>query len=169
MKKSSLKTTIIPFLGTLLLCIIATLASAQTVNFTGTWKLDVEKTKAPGVAPSSISQILKVNQDNKSITINKIAKEGQGEMSGYIETLRFDGTATETTTPSKLTRTSTIKWLADQKSFTESYTAKDDQGVTKQTSTQTWTQSSDGKTLTLTIDLEVGERKFHMEEVYDKQ
>jgi hypothetical protein len=153
----------------LLLLLSAQMASAQIKSFTGTWKLNLEMTNVPGVSPNSIPKILKVKQDSRSITINKISKEDQDEKSGYVETLKYDGTNTETNTPSGLKRTSSIKWSTDQKAFTETFTSKDEQGTVKQTSTQTWSLSADGKSLVLTVDLQVGERNFHMEEIYEKQ
>ena len=141
---------------------------AQTTNFSGTWKRNDEKTKAEGVDIGSLPQLIKIRQDSHSITINRIAVQSQDEKSGYTEVLKFDGSATETITPSKLKRRAVIK-SSDQKGFTETYTSKDDQDSVKQTCKQTWILSDDGKTLTILADLTVGDSTFQMNETYDKQ
>jgi hypothetical protein len=168
MKNQRIKISTIQLLGIVILCLTAGFTNAQTTDFTGAWKLNVSKTKTPGVGPNSITEILKINQNSKQVTINKIAKAGDDEKTGYVETLKFDGSPTETTTPSKLKRTATVQWSADHKSFTETYSSKDDQGNVKQNGTLIFSLVNE-KELKILAKLTYGERTFELDETYDKQ
>jgi hypothetical protein len=133
-------------------------------NLTGTWKLDIPKSNF-GQIPPPASQTDTIDDSEPSV---KIAEDQKGGMMGDMNltsTLSTDGK--ETTSPGMggAPTTSTAHWdgvalVVDSKfSF---------QGTDVKVK-DTYTLSSDGKTLTEVTHVESGMGNFDSTSVYDKQ
>src|ERR1700761_2564676 len=121
-------------------------ASAQT-NFSGKWARNDGESNANGISINSIPTMLEISQDATGLSIKRTSRNGSGVVNSYTEVLKFDGSTSETITPSKLKRIATVKWSADKTSLTENFVSKDDQGNVMQSGIQVFTLDNNGKTL----------------------
>lgn len=143
-------------------------AFAQS-KFTGAWNRNDHQTETDGLSINSVPVTLEITQAAGAITIKRTSVNGSGTSSSYMEVLKTDGSTSEIVTPSKLKRTATLQWPADHSAFTETYTARDDKGTIQQSGKQTFTLSTDGKTLKITAEQNYGDEHYTLEETYDKQ
>jgi hypothetical protein len=148
-------------------CLMAVAAFAQdkkAANFSGTWTLDVSKSKL-GNAPTTIeSQTLTVTQTDKDLKVEQVTKRtappagggggGGGRMGGMMggdgtNTYTLDGkeAKSEITTPMGSMAVATTAKL-DGGKFVLTRTVNTPNGA--RTSSESWELSSDGKTLTIT-------------------
>src|ERR1700754_1415014 len=84
-------------------------ANAQT-NFAGKWARNDDESNANGISINSIPAMLEISQDATGLTIKRTSRNGSGVVNSYTEALKFDGSTSETITPSKLKRSATVKW-----------------------------------------------------------
>jgi len=116
-------------------------AFAQKTNFSGTWKLNKEKTEF-GEAPIWIvPQSLTVTQQSDHLVLTRTSLNDQNkEQEPISETLTFNGKPFERTATGK-TITTTVQWTNNQ-----SFNLERD-GTTK--ATETWMLADSGKTLVI--------------------
>ena len=165
----------LPFLKFLLVLIAPALLLAYSiapdrVNLTGTWNLNESKSDLGNFARFTTRKI-KVEQKDETITISKTSPSRGGEDVTTTETLSYDGKESESTVFGSSKKKSTAKWSDDGTSFIVTYTvALERNGETSNiTGTETWTLTSDGKSLSLqTVSTSTqGERTTKA--VYDKE
>ncbi|MEP6947247.1 MAG: hypothetical protein ABJA02_15110 [Acidobacteriota bacterium] len=147
------------------LFLLAISASAQTPDFSGTWSLDVSKSKL-GDRNMIAEQTLTVVQTAKDITVTPATKRaappegaggGRGGMGGgdTKSTFTLDGKGKDVTTdgprgPS--TATLTGKSDGGKLTLTTSRSFDGPNGPMTMSSKETWELGSDGKTLTITTE-----------------
>lgn len=133
--------------------LLLSFTSAKNVDFSGEWKLNETKSDMGQYAPI-VPLKIKAEQKADALAITKTSPgfDGGGEVTAS-ETLGFDGKQVETkVAPGSSKRTASAKWSADGQTLTITYTlVLDFNGEsTEVKGTETWTLSSDGKTLTTT-------------------
>ena len=170
MKESTIKFSI--FITILIsLLIVTPRAHAQSVNFTGTWKRNNEKSNAGNYSLNSIPASVTIVQDAQHISIKRTSITSSGIVKSFIESIPLNGDSTKNEGLEKLIRTTAAKWGSDKRTLLIGSTSKDADGVLKQTSHQAFTLSADGKVLTIIAHPNyqdgLGEQTFT--EVFDKQ
>ncbi|MBP6002177.1 MAG: hypothetical protein KA746_01970 [Pyrinomonadaceae bacterium] len=155
-------------LAALSLLVFAFAASAQTADFSGTWKLDVSKSKL-GDRNMIAEQTLTVVQTAKDISVTPATKrtpppdgmggggQGRGGMGGgdAKSTYTLDGKGTDVTVdspmgPSKATLTGKLE--AGKLMLSNARTFNGPNGEMTMTTKETWELSADGKTLTIVTE-----------------
>ncbi|HLY70448.1 MAG TPA: hypothetical protein VKR53_12020 [Puia sp.] len=118
-------------------------AKSQTVNFSGTWKVDSLKSNFGGfVSPVR----LKIVQTKDTLSIESTFHTGPGDTHSLTDKLALDGkTMTNTKGTTKSIRS--IKWSGQALVETASY--HDAASNSTYQATETWTLSTDRKTLTI--------------------
>ena len=143
------------------------------INFSGSWKLNEGKSELGDFGARTAAKRIKIEQKDNAITIDRVVTNRDGEETTRTETLTFDGKATESAGGfGNSKRKSTAKWSADGSTLIISYTITFDRdGQTNEfTGTESWTESSDGKTITLkTQSSRPGGGDTSTTAVYDKQ
>ncbi|MEJ0080819.1 MAG: hypothetical protein WDM78_07685 [Puia sp.] len=143
---------------------------AQKIDFSGTWIRNSDKTDAGDLSMNSVPASLEIKQDNNSISIKRNSKNAQGEIFNYSEVLNFNGTAANSSPKANINKKATIKWSDDHKTLIVSADYSDSTtGRAIQKTNDTWSLSEDGKTMTITIVLNVNEQIHNLKEVFDKQ
>ena len=149
--------------------LVAMVLSAVTVygqaDFTGKWKLNLDKTQFNETPGSPAAASLVVEQKNGIITLqrNDRAKE----------TLKIDSTASIEISEGENKTTISMKPTADKKGLVEtriySY-AEEPTEVVANKKTRTWNLSKDKKTLTITDQIEASNGDVYvMVLVYERQ
>ncbi len=93
--------------------------SAQKMDFSGTWKLNLDETLfSRQFSKNSVPIQLTVKQDGKTISIERQSRNGRGETHSYTETLPFDGKTVETMIGSTK-KTASVNWSPDENKLTE--------------------------------------------------
>lgn len=151
------------------LFLLAVSASAQTPDFSGTWALDVSKSKL-GDRNMIAEQTLTVVQTAKDITVTPATKRtpppegadnggrrGGGGMGGgdTKSTFTLDGKAVDVTVDSPRgpsTASLTGKAEGGKLLLTTSRTFEGPNGSMTMSTKETWELSGDGKTLTITTE-----------------
>ena len=140
------------------------------INFTGQWKLNEGKSEL-GEFTGFAAKSIKVEQKEDAITITQV-NEFNGEEMTRTETLTFDGKETESSGGfGNSKRKSTAKWSDDGKILTVTFVLKlEFNGETNEIKgTEKYSQSDDGKTLTLQSNSEGPQGDISSKAVYDKQ
>jgi hypothetical protein len=147
------------------LCLFSMAAFAQKASFSGTWTLDVSKSKL-GNGPAIESQTLTVTQTDKDIKVEQVTKRaaptagapaggGGGRMGGGMmggdgtNTYTLDGKEVKseiTTQMGSMAVVTTAK--LDGGKFVLTRTVNTPNGA--RTSSESWELGADGKTLTIT-------------------
>lgn len=129
-------------LATLAVATLAATASAQSKpNFTGAWKLNVNKSDF-GPLPAPDSETDNFNQTDAGIKDSVSANSQQGKQD-YVLTYNFDGSET-VNTPGGLEIKSKTKWEGPALTITSKLKFQDQDVDVK----DVWTLSADGNTLT---------------------
>ncbi|MBS1622221.1 MAG: hypothetical protein JST10_14570 [Bacteroidetes bacterium] len=145
---------------------------ADKANFSGDWKLNEGKSEFGQRGARFATKALKVDQKADAIVISKTSASFQGgDDVTTTETLTFDGKEVEGKGFGNSVKKSTLKWAADEQSFTiTSNTTMDRNGETMTfASTETWSLSDGGKTLTLTSTRTTQQGEMTTKAVYEKQ
>ncbi|HSZ85781.1 MAG TPA: hypothetical protein VK787_07105 [Puia sp.] len=145
--KNNLKKTIKLFYNSFLALVFSAAfshsAKSQTVNFSGTWKVDSLKSNFGGfVSPVR----LKIVQTIDTLSIESAFHTGRGDARSFTDKLPLDGkpmTNTKGTTKSSVS----VKWSGQALVETASYL--DVASNSTYQATETWTLSPDRKTLTI--------------------
>lgn len=135
----------------LLLVVVVLMAAAfiAPANFSGEWTLNETKSKFGDESFGRLAaQTFKVKQEKDVITIGRSGSNPNGDYS-YEEKLSFDGKEVETTVFNGAKRKSSVKWSADQKSFTLTSVTnfERDGNAFEIKGTEVWKLSDDGKSL----------------------
>lgn len=148
---------------------LAISASAQTADFSGTWKLDVIKSKL-GDRNMIAEQTLTVVQTAKDITVTPATKripppdgamggggQGRGGMGGgdVKSTYTLDGKGTDVSVDSPMGPTKatlTGKFEGGKLMLSNARTFNTPNGEMTMTTKETWELSGDGKTLTIVTE-----------------
>ncbi len=152
----------------------ATEAFSQKANYSGTWTLNASKSnfgEQPGRGgPRMGAATLTVTQEGNDMTIERLSQRRDGQEFKTTEKLTLDGKVSENQAFNG-TRKSTASYSSDGKTLTISSTLRFEREgqVVERNSTDTWTLSDGGKTLTIvtTASTPRGERKITT--VYDKK
>jgi hypothetical protein len=166
-----MKKTILKTLTNLSAILLLTLTVHAQSNFSGNWKRNDQETDAiaNGLSLNLVPTNLVITQDAQTITIKRTAVNGQGT-STYSETIKFDGSKAEMTTPSNNKKSSTVTWSADKNQLTQQSTYKDKDGATTQSSKLIFQLTEGGKVLKIIADLDYGGgNAFLIQEYFDKQ
>jgi hypothetical protein len=153
---------------------IAFLFSFTTVSyktdFSGSWSLNEGKSELGDFGGRFAARKIKADQKDDAITIAKTVPSFNGDEMTNTETLTFDGKTSETTGFANSKKKSTVKWSDDGQSMTISYTIEFDRNGDKIEikGTETWTLSSEGKTLNIQVASSSPQGEFSMKAVYDK-
>jgi hypothetical protein len=98
-------------------CVLAAATIINTVNFSGEWTLNKEKSEfgqwGENIAPKKIT----INSTENSVTIERLSPTMTGEEYTATETLSFDGKETESVLFASNKKKSTAKWSADGQSM----------------------------------------------------
>lgn len=138
-------------------------------DFSGTWKLNEDKTEMGegrfGPAPNLV-----VKQDGKKFEVTRTRMGRNGQERSFTSGFTLDGKEVKEEGENRSSK-STATWSEDGKTLmirTESKFSRNGQTF-ERTSNETWKLSDGGKTLTIdsTSKSQRGERKFTA--VYDKQ
>jgi hypothetical protein len=131
-------------------------------NLNGEWKLNATKSNY-GPVPKPDVMIRKITHKDPSLSISTYQKGQQGEVTTELK-YTTDGKPTVNTVQGSETR-GTAKWQGNQllveneRSF---------QGTQLKT-TETWTLSPDGKTLTIATHITLPQQALDLQLVFDKQ
>ncbi|WP_316738380.1 hypothetical protein [Pedobacter aquatilis] len=150
-----------------LFILVSAVASAQTVNFSGNYAIDLNKTvfgDAPhGVLPATIN----VKQEKAQTTI--VRQDKDAKILG-TEELKFDGSILNRTLPDGVKATSALKWAADKKTFNVDKKAFDGEGQVSNSVKETFSLEDGGKTLILFRDVaQSNGMKYTIKGIYNKQ
>ena len=153
------------------LCTSATIVTS--VDFSGEWKLNEQKSELGQFGGRGAAKAIKVtSSDAKGIAIERTSTNQNGEAVVRKETLTFDGKESESTGGfGNSTRKATAKWSDDGNALTVNYILNlDFNGQAFEVKgTETWTLSSDGKTLTVQTNAASPQGDLASKAVYDKQ
>jgi hypothetical protein len=142
---------------------------AQKANFTGNYTFNETKSVV-GQGRFRVSSKLAVTQDANTLNIERTSKGRNGEDQVMKEKITLDGKECENIVFQDRTRKSTATWSADEKTLTikSSMTFERNGEKTEMKSSEVWTISVDGNTLTLesTSTSPMGENKQTL--VYEK-
>ena len=148
---------------------LAGFCGAQTAgqakpNFSGTWKLTLQKSDLGQFAPTSETDTITQTADELKI---EVASESQRGKRDTTTTAKLDGTDT----PNPAAANSVFQilstkatWQGSSLVITQTTSFQDSKG----TMTATYTLSDDGKTLTKTTHAVFNENAFDSKSVYDK-
>jgi hypothetical protein len=143
-------------------------------NFAGNWVLNESKSDLGEFGGRFIARKMKVEQTADAITIAKTRSGfNGGDDVTSTETLTHDGKVVESTNTTGFgtsKRKASIKWTADEKSFTiENITNFEggQNGPMEIKGKETWTLSEDGKTLTATTVSNSPQGETTRKAVYD--
>jgi hypothetical protein len=145
-----------------LLALPLTAADPAKPNFSGEWKMNVDKSDF-GQLPRPLAY--QRNIEHKDPVIRMVARQStqMGEQT-VVATMRTDGV--QTTNPSRTGDTKTTgRWLGRDIELTTTKQVEGGEAVTR----ETWSLSADGKTLTSTTHLKTPRGEFDVKMVLDKQ
>jgi hypothetical protein len=156
------------FCTTIAVLLLAINANAQTPNFTGDWKIDLNKSNLGGAPASFAGSELIINQDQNTIEIQResILKDSTIK---YTEKLSFDGKPLSSDLNTRL-RVSNAKWSNDKQALIETALVwnKSDEEKSKYKSVETFSFSPDKTTLYYIRQVESKEVNFTIKAVYNK-
>ena len=169
MKRLTLKKTLILFILPAILFSFSTRPDKS--NFTGSWKLNEDKSELGEFGARFAPRKIKVDQKDDAITISKTAPTFNGDEATTTEAISYDGKVTESSPFPSAKKKSTLKWADDGKSFVISYTLSFDiNGETSEAKgTETWTLGSDGKTFNAEIHSSSARGEITMKELFEKE
>ena len=156
---------------TILLLGTSLTARSQRVDFSGTWKLNGEKTDFGKLSENSTPIQMTMEQINDSIIIERFSKNRQGETHSYLEKLPFDGKDVEIMI-NATKKISSAQWSTDGQTFKEvakyfNSSAPIEFGEYR--ANEIWTLSDEGKTLTIMRVDQMKSGNYPKKMVYNKQ
>lgn len=139
------------------------LAAAQHANFTGTWKLNPEKSKYEGLSLANLFDKMVITQNEKQIIIKSLRGETE-----TVATLSLDGTEVKSKieNPSR-DRMTYFPWL--EAKIYEVHTI-DNTGTEIYNTTTKTKLSDDGKTITMVSEIDYKSRgSYRTDLILEKQ
>ncbi len=146
-------------------------STISSADFSGTWKFNESKSElGEGRFRGAANQLI-VSQSGDDLSIERVSVRSSGEEMRSTEKITLDGKECTNTVFGDRERKSTAMWSDDMKTLTITSVMvfeREGQQITVNT-TENWTLSEDGKTLTIdyTSTSPRGERKNKF--VYDKE
>ncbi len=136
-------------------------------DFTGTWKLNVDKSAFGNAPQNAAVKQFDIIQRNDSIAIRRITVHDNNEEVTTSETISMDGKPCSYVMPSKKTKTSSITWSSggDTMTTVSAYSKPDKPDEIEYKLSQTWKLSSQGKELVVVLTTP----SYEIKAVYDKQ
>jgi hypothetical protein len=104
--------------STLLAALFVMTATAQKIDFSGTWILKDQKSISGTLYGNGVPKQIKVTQNKEALTLETTSANAQGTDVVTTENLAFDGKKFESTTASKRKKLVSLTWTKDGKSFT---------------------------------------------------
>jgi len=154
----------------LFMAVMVSSLRGQSVNFTGSYQISETKTDFGDAPHSVLPAKLTISQLKDRLTVQRITVDSNKQETVNSETLKFDGSKTETTLKSGNKRTASLKGSANQNSFTIDSRSVTPDGKLNTQINETWTLEADGKTLVLTRQVEQGNGlKYTIKGYYDRQ
>jgi len=145
--------------------LVATLATYGQANFSGTWKLNVDKSQFNETPGTPAAPKLFVEQKGEAITLQRNDRPK--------ETLKIDGGESLNITEGENKTIVSMKSSDDKKGLIETKTYSYPESETAEVAAKkvrTWSLSPDKKTLTIKDHIETTQGKiFDMTLVYDRQ
>ncbi len=141
-------------------------AIEPTVNFSGTWSLNSDKTLLQGKRTSAQGE-MDIRQEENSLTIKRISPGRQEDTVISIEELPLDGQEKDIVISGKRAKLY-VSWSTDGKKMTIFYIILFAQNDTR-TTTEVWELSEDGKTLSINYTSKSSKGTRTATYVYDKQ
>lgn len=141
-------------------------------NFSGSWALNEGKSDFGQRGARFAVKTIKADQKADAIAITRTSPSfNGGEDVTTTENLTFDGKEVQSTGVANSTKKSTLKWAEDGQTFTiTSNTSMERNGQTFEfSSTETWSLSDGGKTLTINVVSKSPRGETTTKAVYDKQ
>ncbi|MES2107951.1 MAG: hypothetical protein V4577_04355 [Bacteroidota bacterium] len=165
-----MKQTIKIILLSINLVALATIAAnAQTVDFSGTWKVNKETSDPGGLSINSIPIELVIQQDKNQLVIARTSTNVKAEIKKDREVLKTDGSVSSHSLADSTTKKSVAKWNEDHKTLAETATYTDTNGKEVKAVKKTWAVLADGKTLHISVAMTVDGEDYTLEEYFDKQ
>lgn len=166
-KKASVALLTIP-----ILIVCTQMTKAQTLNFSGDWKINPPKSDFGKFGERSTPIEIKINQTKDSIIIERISRSSKGEIHSYVERLAINGNPVKILIGNSRSKTTAVKWVEDKQAMTEIANYQDDMAPEQYATskgTETWSMSGDGKTLTIKRLDEFRDGNVPSTGLYDKQ
>ena len=150
----------------ILFIILCNSANAQT-EFSGTWKMDIQKSEFGGLTSAMMYKEIKILQ-NKDSLITFGMRINEDDFPTTAVSYPFNGNIVKFKLPGNRTMTSTIGWSDDGNVLNRnsSYAFADSGGYE---SKETWVLSEDKKELTITRTFKGGNNDATVKAVYEKQ
>lgn len=146
--------------------------SAQKTDYSGIWKLNFDETVfSQEFSKNSVPIQLFVKQNENTISIERLSRNGKGEMHSYTEMLPYDGKTVETIIGATK-KTATLNWSSDGKILTETANYSDSTAPAEYLNIRSitkWVLSDDRKKLTINSVEELTRGNDSTKMVYDKQ
>jgi hypothetical protein len=141
------------------------------VDFSGTWKLNKDKSDLGEFGEMMVGNIIKIDQKSDRIVIAATGTTFDGGEETRSSTLTFDGKPCESTVWGSGKRKSIFKWSEDGKSFSDTFISVYDWDGEKweEKGVDTWKLSEDGKTISMQSSISSSEGDMLIKAVYEKQ
>jgi hypothetical protein len=139
-------------------------------NFSGSWSLNEVKSELGNFGRFAARKI-KVGQKDDAIMISKTSPSfNGGEDVTTMETLTFDGKASESTVFGNSKKSSVAKWSEDGQTLTINYTIAFERNgqTTEIKGTETWTLANEGKSLSVQTVSSSPQGERSTKALYDK-
>ncbi len=161
------------FLSSLgLVLLISAFASDQPANFSGTWLLNLEKSEIGNAPiPKSGKSAIKVLSQEPAIIMEKSITDSLGKIHSGIDTVTFNKTVTlDAGNGQMINRTMKQEWSADKQvmKLLSKFTADNNGEPVEFDSTETWSLSDSGNTLTIMNETIFPDRTEKLKLVYTK-
>lgn len=147
---------------------ICTHVQAQKANFSGTWKLNKEKTDFGKLSENVVPIKVSVDQDSDTIIIDRLTKNSVKELHSYIERLPFNGSNVENMINLYTKKVASIQ-LGNGAQLTETAQYINYSDNVRYKGIETWILSNAGKTLTVTREDKANGSSYLRKMIYDKQ
>ena len=156
------------FLTVTMFTLVSTGAFAGNADFSGDWKLNESKSNLGQF--NRAAKTMKIQGNVESIAIQRVSTNRAGEAVTTDEKLTFDDKETESTVFGNSKKKSKAKWSDDGKKLTVKSVIVFDRNGEKMEikTTEVWTLSDDGKTLTIESTSESPQGSNTTKMVYDK-
>lgn len=122
-------------------------------NFSGTWKLSIEKSRFGQVPTAAAVQQYQLEQTKEEISLKWTTKNQNNEDVTSSQKLLSNGTPEKTLLPSQVTRIMKVSIDPDKNilTLTKSYSKPNSPGEADYELTEVWSMTEGGKTLTIEL------------------
>jgi hypothetical protein len=140
---------------------------SQSPVFSGSWKLNIAKSKFEGVPEYAAVKQFDINQGKDSISIRRIYTDAQGAERVSQESISLDGNRCSKTLDDERQKTSVIKWSEDKREMitVSTYSLPSNPNQIDYKLSQTWKLNNHDKELFVVLT----SSDYTIGLVYDKQ